>query len=451
MDRSKRLGTKKISTLLAQFAIPSIASLVLHAFYNVADRIFIGRGVGSLGLTGVTLCFPIILLIFGVCMMFSSGASALISIHLGENRQYKAEKILGTTIAAITVVGLALAITGNFYYKNIIGLFNMPPEVLPYAEGYLRIILSGGPLFLYGFTLTFIIRAEGNPIYATAAIVTGTVINLILDPIFIFLLSMGTEGAALATIISEGVVALMGLFYMTRKKGVVHIRRKNLRLDIPVIRKIGFLGLSTAFLTVASSVQLILLNERLLVYGGNIAVAAIGIIFPIYSILRLFTAGMAAGMQPIVGYNYGAGQNKRAKDTFYYACKINFLVVTGFVLLVAVFARGIVGLFSRGNIELTLLGAHAIRIFLIMASAEAVTILGSRYFQAIGKGAHAIFMGLLRQVIIFVPVLYILSSLYGLEGIWFSGPVTDFTAACAAILFITREMKKHKYGGQTYV
>lgn len=450
MDSSKKLATKHIPKLLAQFAIPSIASLILHAFYNIADRIFIGRGVGSLGLAGVTLCFPILLLIFGICMLFSSGASSFISLYLGQNRQDKAEKVLGTTVFVITVIGFSLALLGHLCYRYIIALFNMPAEVLPYAEGYLKIILSGAPLFLYGFTLTFIIRAEGNPIYATAAIIVGTVVNLILDPLFIFVFSMGTEGAALATIISEATVALMGLFYMTRKKGIVHIRRNNLRLDIPVIRNITFLGLSTAFMNIASSVQCVFLNERLLSYGGNVGVAAMGIIFPIASVLRLFTFGMAAGMQPIIGYNYGAGHNTRVKDTFYYACKINFFAISLFVFLIILFAKDIVGLFSKDDPELIVLGSYAIRIFLVMTSFDAITILGTRYFQAIGKGLQAVFLGLLRQILIFVPVLYFLSVTYGLNGIWFSEPVTDVIAAGVAVLFLVKEMKtlagpKHKF------
>lgn len=441
MDRSKKLATKHIPALLAQFAIPSIASLVLHAFYNIADRIFIGRGVGSLGLAGVTLCFPIILLIFGICMLFSSGSSSLISLYLGQGRHDKAEKVLGTTIFAITVIGFSLAIAGHLYYRHILGLFNIPAEVLPYAEGYLKIILSGAPLFLYGFTLTFIIRAEGNPIYATIAIIVGTIVNLILDPLFIFVFSMGTEGAALATIISEAIVALMGLFYMTRKRGIVHIRRNNLTLNIPVIKSIAFLGLSTAFMNIASSFQCAFLNERLLSCGGNIGIAAMGIIFPIASVLRLFTFGMAAGMQPIIGYNYGAGQNARVKDTFYYACKINFFAISFFVFLIILFAKNIVGLFSKNDSELIVLGTHAIRIFLVMTPFDVITILGVRYFQAIGKGLQAVLLGLLRQILIFVPVLYLLSISYRLNGIWFSEPITEVIAAGIAVLFIVKEIK----------
>ncbi|MBU1006262.1 MAG: MATE family efflux transporter [Candidatus Omnitrophica bacterium] len=441
MDRSNRLATKRIPALLTQFAVPSIASLILHAFYNVVDRIFIGQGVGSLGLAGVTLCFPIILLLFGVCMLFSSGASSLISIYLGKERRHDAEKVLGSTISVITIIGFVVALCGHLYYKNILALFNIPAEILPYAEGYLKIILSGSPLFLYGFTLTFIIRAEGNPLYATAAIVVGTFVNLILDPIFIFVFSMGTEGAALATIIAEATVALMGLLYMTRKKGVVHIHRKNLALDFQVIKSIMFLGMSTAVMNIAASAQCLFLNHKLIIYGGSIAVAAMGIVFPIASMLRLFTFGMAAGMQPIIGYNYGAGSNQRVKDTFYYACKVNLLAISVFVVLIMVFAENIASVFSKGDRELTLLGAHALRVFLFMFPFAVINILGARYFQAVGKGTKAMAVGVSGQILIFIPLLFILSGTYGLDGIWFSGPLTDFLAFGITGLFITREMK----------
>ena len=441
MDQAKRLATKNIPGLLAQFAIPSILSLILHAFYNIADRMFIGRGVGPLGLAGVTLCFPVILLLFGACMLFSSGTSSLISLYLGQNRQGDAEKALGNTVSVITIIGFALALCGQLYYKNILSLFNIPPEVLAYSEGYLKIILSGAPLFFYGFTLTFVIRAEGNPIYATAAIIIGTVINLILDPVFIFVFHMGVEGVAIATIISEAIVALMGLFYMTRKKGVIHIRRINLIPDIAVLKEIAFLGMSTSLMNIAASIQCLFLNYRLVLYGGSIAIAVMGIIFPIMSMIRLFTFGMAAGMQPIIGYNYGAGHKERVKETFFHACKVNFLAVLLFVAFILVFADKITALFSKNNPELTLMSTHAIRIVLFMTPIEIINILSARYFQAVGKASQAIVLGLLGQLLIFIPVLFVLSAFYKLDGIWFTQPLTNVIAFIATSVFIVKEMR----------
>ncbi len=442
MNKENSLTTRRIPALLAYFAVPSILSLVLHAFYHIVDRIFIGRGVGSLGLAGVTLCFPVILLFFGVCMLFSSGASSLISIYLGKDRKDRAEKVLGSTITVITVLGFIVALCGQLYYKRILGIFNIPPETLPYAAGYLRIILSGAPLFFYGFTLTFVIRAEGNPIYATIILITGTLINLILDPVFIFIFSLGVKGAALATIISEGTVALLGLLYMTRKQGLVHIRRSNLRLSFPVLKKVVFLGISTALMSMASSIQCFFLNDRLVFYGGSLAVAVMGIIFPISSILRLFTFGMAAGMQPIIGYNYGAGRSRRVRDTFYYACKVSFLIISLFVVLILLFADKIVALFAKDNPQLVLLGARAIRIFLSMMPFGIINVLGARYFQAIGKGGKAIIIGLSGQLLIFIPVLILLSSIYELNGVWFSNPATNLLALGVTIFFLIKEMRR---------
>jgi putative MATE family efflux protein len=442
IDQAQRLGTKRIPALLAHFAVPSVLSLVLHAFYNIVDRIFIGRGVGSLGLAGVTLCFPILLLIFGICMLFSSGASSLISLYLGQKRSDKAEQVLGNTVTAITVIGFFMAITGHFYYRQILSFFSVPAEALPYAESYLKIILAGSPLFLYGFVMTFIIRAEGNPIYATAAIVIGTFVNLILDPIFIFVFKMGTGGAALATIISEAVVALIGIFYMTRRKGIVHVRRTNLKPDPVVLQSIAFLGLSPALMNVAASIQCGFLNSRLVLYGGNLAVAAIGVIFPISSMIHLFTFGMAAGMQPIVGYNYGAGQIGRVKETFFYALKVNFVFIFFFVAMVFIFAERIVSLFSRGDTALTELSMRAIRIFLFFTPLAVVNILGSRFFQAIGKGTQALYIGLLRQIFIFIPALFLLSMTLRLDGIWLTSPVTDILATTITSLFLWRVMKR---------
>ena len=188
MNQSERLGTQKISKLLILFALPSVFSLVLHGFYNVVDRMFIGRGIGQLGLAGVSLCFPILIMIFGVCLLFSMGGAALISLRLGENKKEQAELILGNVITLITSVGILVTIVGTLFLNDILALFQVPADTMPYARDYIGTIFLGSVLFLYGFAMTFIIRAEGNPFYATVIIVVGTFVNIILDYIFIFVL-----------------------------------------------------------------------------------------------------------------------------------------------------------------------------------------------------------------------------------------------------------------------
>ena len=441
MERSAQMGTKPILWLLAKFAIPSIFSLVLHALYNIVDRIFIGRGVGSLGLAGVTLCFPILLFIFGFCLLFSSGSASVISLHLGKQQKDKAEEVFGNTFVIMSVTSIVITAFGLLFYEPMLKLLSVSNEVYPHAKDYLQTIFAGSIFFFYGFFMTFVIRAEGNPVYATIMMVVATVINVILDPIFIFLLHMGTGGAALATIISEAIIVLMGLFYIMRKHGLLHIRRKYLHFNWPNIARIAFLGLSPALIDIAASLQVSLLNSRLVRYGGDIAVAAMGIIFSITSLIALFTFGMAGGMQPLIGYNYGAKNYKRVKDIFSYACFSTVAILLFGVAAIIIFSEHISALFCRTDPELIKLSRHGLRIFVCMYPLVGFQILGTRYFQSVGKGLHSVLIGLSRQLFIFIPVLYLLSGMFGVEGVWISSPVAEVLATVVTILFLTREMK----------
>ena len=441
MDRSNQMGTKPILWLLAKFAIPSIFSLVLHALYNIVDRIFIGRGVGSLGLAGVTLCFPVLLFIFGFCLLFSSGSASVISLHLGKQQKDKAEEVFGNTFAIMSITAIVISILGLLFYAPVLRFLSVSNEVYPHAKDYLQTIFAGSIFFFYGFFITFIIRAEGNPVYATMMMVIATFINLILDPIFIFLLHMGTGGAALATIISEAVIVLIGLFYIMRKQGLLHIRRKYLHFNWPNIARITFLGLSPALMDIAASVQVGLLNSRLVRYGGDIAVAAMGIIFSITSLIVLFTFGMAGGMQPLIGYNYGAKNYKRVKDIFSYACFSTVAILLFGVTAIIVFSEQIAALFCRSDPELIKLSRHGLRIFIVMYPLVGFQILGMRYFQSVGKGLHSILIGLSRQLFIFIPVLYILSGRFGVEGVWFTSPIAEVMATIVTVLFLSKEIR----------
>jgi putative MATE family efflux protein len=441
MNRAAQMGTKPIPGLLAKFAIPSIFSLVLHALYNIVDRIFIGRGVGSLGLSGVTICFPVMLFIFGFCLLFSSGAASLISLYLGKQNRDKAEEAFGNTFAIMTVTAVVLTVLGLVFSEQILRFLSVSAAVLPFARDYLRTIMAGSIFFFYGFFVMFVIRAEGNPVYATVMMVVATVVNLVLDPLFIFLFSMGTGGAALATIISEAVIVLMGLLYIMRKQGLLHIRRKYLHFNWPNIGQITLLGLAPALMDIAASLQGAVLNERLMRYSGDIAVAAVGIIFSVTSLLALFTFGMAAGMQPLIGYNYGAGNLRRVKDTFRYACLSTFFILLLSVIVIMVFSRQIAMLFCRADVELIAMSSHGLRVFIFLYPLLSVQILGTRYFQSVGKGVQSILIGLTRQLFIFIPALYILSSVFGLEGIWGSSPIAEFLSTVITVMFLSKEMK----------
>jgi putative MATE family efflux protein len=443
-DRATQMGTKPILGLLIRFAVPSIFSLVLHALYNIVDRIFIGQGVGPLGLAGVTLCFPVLLFIFAFCLLFSSGAASYISILLGKQQREKAEEVFGNTFSVISIIAVVITATGLFFSETILSWLFVSPEVYPHAKSYLQILFGGSVFFFYGFFMTFIIRSEGNPVYATLMMVVATFINLVLDPLFIFVLQMGTAGAALATIISEAVIVLMGLIYIMRKQGILHLRRKNLGFNWPNISQAAYLGLSPALMDIAASIQVTIINSRLVFHGGDIAIAAMGIIFSITSLIALFTFGMAAGMQPIIGYNYGAGNFRRVKQTFRYACASTLAIILLLVIGIIMFSRQISMLFCQTDAELIRISSHGLRIFICMYPLVGIQILGTRFFQSIGKGAHAVLIGLSRQLLLFIPILYLFSNLWGLEGIWYSSPITEVLATVITVFFVSRELRALK-------
>jgi putative MATE family efflux protein len=442
MHRTDALGSEKISKLLARFAVPSIFSLVLHAVYNVVDRIFIGQGVGPSGLAGVALSFPILLILFGICLLFSSGGASLISLKLGEKKQHEAERVLGNIFTLITGTGVLLTFLGVYYCKDVLILFQVPEEILPYAHDYIGTIFMGSLLFLFGFSLTFIIRAEGNPLYSTLIIVAGTLANVALDWLFIFHFDMGTRGAALATVIAEGLVAFLGVLYIARKKGLLHIHRKNLLLHKDTVKELTLLGMSPAIMDVVASLQLSIFNAQLVKYGGTLAVAAMGIVFAVGSLMMLFTFGMAAGMQPIIGFNYGAKNYKRSQHTFFYAAGVTVCVSIGFVGLIQFQAKNLVGLFCSNDPDLLALGVRGMKTYLLFIPFANLSILGARYFQSIGKGWKSMFVGMTRQLLIFIPVLYFLSTRYEISGIFWTGPVTDGLAVLFTCTILFYELRK---------
>jgi len=442
MNHTQEMGTLPISKLLVRFAVPAVFSLVLHGLYNIVDRIFIGQGVGELGLAGVAICFPILLLIFGVCLLFSTGAGSLISLYLGQDRIKDAEEVLGNMFVLLIIAGIVMTGIGLAGYKQIVGLFLKSSAVTPHAHAYIRVLFSGSIFFLFGFAMNFVIRAQGHPVYATMMIVVGTLINVALDPLFIFVFQWGTAGAALATILSEILISVLGIAFILKGKGAIRLRPEALRLSWPIVKQITYLGASPALMDVVASIQFGIMNERLLRYGGEQAVAAMGIIFAIAALIMLFTFGMAGGMQPIIGYNYGAKQFARVVKTFQRASSITFAVAIMYVACIMLFSESIAQLFAPHNPSLVALSSHGMRIFLCMIPFVTVQILGARYFQAVGKGGRSIMLGLSRQLFLFVPLLFILTLWFDLDGVWLTGPVADFSATFITVVMLLHELRR---------
>ncbi len=441
MEHTKQLGEARISKLLLKFSIPAITGMVVNALYNVVDRIFIGQGVGRMGIAGLTIAFPLMTVMMALAMLIGLGATALISIRLGEQRKAEAELILGN--AMVCLIGIALTVTtlGLIFLDPLLRLFGASTEVLPFARDYMRIILFGEIFMSIGFGMNHFIRAEGNPKIAMLTMLLGAIANTILDPIFIFVFDWGIKGAAWATIISQAAAAVWVLSYFLREKSYLKIHINNLKLKLAVVREITAIGSAPFMMQMAASVIGIILNNSLVRYGGDLAISAMGIVNSIAMFFLMPLFGINQGAQPIIGYNYGAEKFDRVKKTLKLAIAAATLVVLFGFTITRLFPERLVNLFSKQDPELISLSSRAIQIYLMMLPIIGFQIVGANYFQAIGKPRQAMTLSLSRQVLLLIPALLILPRFFGLDGVFCAGPVADFGSSVITGICLYLELK----------
>jgi len=425
-----------------KFSIPAIVGMLVNALYNIVDRIFIGhiKGVGKLALSGVTVTFPIALIVMAFAMLVGIGTAALISIKLGQQKKEEAEHILGNAFTLIIIISLIVTVLGLIFLEPMLLRFGASSETLPYAKEYIRIILIGAIFQNIGFGLNNVIRAEGNPRIAMFTMLIGGILNTILDPIFIFVFHMGTEGAAIATVISQAVNTIWVLSYFFSENSVLKIRYKNLKLDIKVIKSIFAIGMSPFSMQIAASIVTIISNRSLVKYGGDMDLGAMGVIMSISMMVLMPIFGINQGCQPIIGYNYGAKKYDRVKQALKSAILFATIITITGALIIQLFPRQLISIFNKDP-ELIAKGIHGIRIYLFMLPIIGFQIVSSNYFQAIGKAKISIFLSLSRQVIILIPLLLILPRFFELNGVWASGPSSDAIASIITAIFLFVEIK----------
>lgn len=440
MDHSKQLGEDRISRLLIKFSVPAIIGMLVNALYNIVDRIFVGRGVDSLGIAGITIGFPIMLVTMAFAMLIGMGATSLISIRLGEQKKAEAELVAGNAIVLLLLISVIISALGLAFLEPVLRSLGASQEVLPYAMDYMRIILVGTVIMGISMGMNNFIRAEGNPKTAMYTMVIGAVMNTILDPLFIFTFNMGIKGAAIATVIAQGISALWVLYYFLAGKSVIKIRLNNLRLQWPVVRMTMAIGLPMFALQLTNSLQNVILNKSLAFYGGDTAIAAMGIIFSVATLVVMPIIGINQGAQPIIGYNYGARQYQRVKRTVKAALyAATAILLTGFIIT-RIFPAAIIALFNNTDAALREAGTHGLTVFLFMIPVIGFQVVGSGYFQAVGKPKQALILSLSRQVLLFIPALLIFPLFWGLEGIWFTAPFADLGSALIAGIWLYHEM-----------
>ena len=446
MNKLRQMSSGNVFKLLLKFSLPAIVSLLVNALYNIVDSIFVGRGVGALGLAGVTICFPVVTTFIALIMLIGMGATVLISIRLGENKKSEAEEIANNALVLFIIIGLVLTVFGLIFLKKVLILFGASSRVLPYAFDYMKIILSGSVFLAIGTGMNNFIRAEGNPKTATNTMLIGTITNIILDYVFIFVFKWGIKGAAAATIISYAVTSSWVLYYYLFGKSTIKIRMKLLKPKKAIIRQIIRLGIPTFVIQITSSIQQLILNRSLARYGGDMALAIVGIIMSITTFLIMPAMGIAQGAQPILGFNKGAEQYKRVKETLITAaCSATTIIIAGYTVS-RIWPAQLIGLFNK-NPELIASGVYSMGIFFKFIPLVGVQMLGSSYFQAVGKAKQATILGLSRQVLIFIPLLIILPYYKGLDGVWWSAPLSDlgaFILTGAWLLFEIRQLNNIK-------
>jgi putative MATE family efflux protein len=441
MDHATQMGEGKVPQLLLKFSIPVIIGMMVTALYNVVDRIYVGRGVGSDGLAGITVSMPLMILMLAFAMLVGFGATSLISIRLGEKKKDEAEQILGHGLVLLIITSLILTIVGLLFIEPLLILFGASSSILPYARDYLTIILLGGVFHGVSFGINSIIRAEGNPRFAMLTMLVGGVLNTILDPLFIFTFKMGVQGAAIATILSQAVSTAWVILYFLNGPSTLKFHWKNLKLKRVIVLKIFAVGSAPFAMQVAASILTVILNIGLQRHGGDVAIAAMGIVNSIAMLILMPIFGINQGAQPIIGYNYGAQRFDRVKYTLTLAiAAATAIVITGFIA-VQLFSVQLFTLFSKDDLALITLGSRALRVFMLMLPIIGFQVVSSSYFQATGKPKQAMILALSRQVLILIPAVLILPRYFGLNGILYAGPVSDFASSLVAAVWLIIELR----------
>lgn len=441
------LGTEKIGKLLRKFAIPCVISLIVNALYNIVDQIFIGWGVNYLGNGATNVVFPITVICLAFALMFGDGTSAFLSLKLGENKKKEAEKGVANGILIAIIVSVLLCGITLIFLPQLINLFGCTDALRDYALNYGYIIAIGIPFVMIGTTLNSIIRADGSPRYSMTSMVIGAILNIILDAIAIFILKWGVAGAALATIIGQFVTFLMNILYIKKFK-TINLTKKSFKFEIKMVRTVSMLGISSFITQMAIVVVITVQNSLFKYYGGmsrfgtDIPITVIGIVMKISQILYSITIGIAAGSQPIVGFNYGARKYDRVKQTLKIVLILSFIIsLIAFILFQAI-PEKLIGIFGSGDAAYNEFACLTFRVFLMLTLVNGIQISSGIFFQAIGKPSKSAFLTLSRQILFFVPTAIILSKFFNVMGVLYAGPVADGLAFLISATLLIIEMKK---------
>ena len=441
------LGIKPIKKLLISFAWPAITANIINALYSIVDQIFIGQGVGYLGNAATNIAFPITTICLALGLMIGIGAAANFNLELGRGNPEKAKAVVGTSVTSLFIIGVILTILIHIFLEPLMYAFGSTDEILPYAKTFASISSLGIPFLLLSISTNPMVRSDNSPKYSMYAIVLGAVLNIILNPIFIFGFGWGIAGSAWATVISQFISAAILLFYFPRFKSV-KFHKEDFIPKFSLLKISIALGM-TSFVFQGSNMIIQIVTNNLLntygsqsIYGNDIPIAVAGIVAKVNIIFVSIIIGLVQGAQPIFGFNYGAKDYNRVRETMHYMMKYAIIISVVFFSIFELFPKQIVAAFGNGNELYFEFAVRYMRFFLLFTFINGIHISSSTFFSAIGKPKIGVTVALTKQIIILLPMLLVLSHFFGIDGIIYATPITDICAFSVSLFFLTREFRR---------
>lgn len=441
------LGTESISKLLVQYSVPAIIASVATSLYNIVDSMFIGHGVGPMAISGLAITFPLMNLVIAFCTLIAVGGATISSIFLGQKNLTRATDTVNNVMLLCLIHSVIFGGLTLLFLDDILRFFGATPETMPYAHEFMRVILYGTPISYIFIGLNNLMRATGYPKKAMISALLSVCVNVILAPIFIFSLEWGIKGAALATIVGQFVAFVWVLHHFLSKKSYVHLKKDNQWLSIPIIKRVYAIGLSPFLMNVCACIVVVFINKALLDYGasaGNLAVGAYGILNRTTMFFVMIVFGVTQGMQPILGFNYGAGQWERVQRTLKIGIWLGVGITTAGWAITELLPGTISSLFTVDK-TLIEIANRGFRIYFICYPVVGCQIVIQNFFQSVGKPKISIFLSLTRQLLFLIPFLIILPRYWGVDGVWASMSASDIIAFFFAIVTLLYFNKRQKH------
>ena len=439
------LGAAPVGGLILKFAIPAIISMLVSAMYNIVDQIFIGQGVGMLGNAATNVAFPVTTIATALALLLGIGGASNYNLEMGAGREQRASSIAGTALSTLVITGAVLALVVLLFLRPLLGLFGATTDVMPYAVDYLGITAVGLPFYVLSIGGNHIVRADRSPTYSMTCVLTGAVINTILDPLFIFGFGWGIKGAAWATVIGQVVSGILVIIYFGKFRKM-YLETGMLKPSAECLKAIVSLGMASCINQIAMAIVQIVMNNILRYYGGlsvygsDIPIACVGVISKVNQVFMAICIGISQGCQPIWGFNYGAKKYDRVRLAYRYSVIACTAIATVFFLCFQLFPHQIVSIFGTGSDLYFQFAERYLKIFMFMTFANGIQPMSSGFFTSIGKAKLGIVMSLTRQVLFLLPLIVVFSLIMGIDGVMYAGPIADAAAFVLAILFARREL-----------